>query len=603
MAIKSTDFQPTQFAAFTPEVQAALKANDMGQNNIIEGGKIIQKDPKFTFGASAPLAAPVVAPITSPGLQMPAPSSVQAAPVAPQATPTAPKPAQSQQPGQNNAPAQQTFLNGLVGTRQIPGQAQTEYFNTTTGEGFATPELLADFVNKQTGSQVNPQDVFKTLEENKLQTANKDLTAVITDPKITETLSTHGIEPATKIDDPIQYSMDVYNKVASNLGLSSAKLQIEKYNKELLDFRNDITDKIQEINDDPWLTESVRIGRINSLKEKNTQKEANLLAYISLNQSLYATGVQQAQFLSNAAIGITQDQINFAQQQSLANQENAQKQADARFVLSNGQPFYVYEGSDTVYSTATGKPLDYTNYIAQGGDPSFANVYKIQKQGSITEQTAVLNLMSQDPGAGILPTDTLETAQQKYKTGRVYRKDTYIAPSGGGSDLSEMLKLLQIEKLQQDITAADPNAIKPPSTYQVETNARILQSVDELSSKVSSSTVGISSKTLGFVPGTPAYNFKSQLDTLKSNIAFGALTAMREASKTGGALGQISDRENQLLSATLGALDTGQSPDSFKSQLNKIKTSITNWNDAYLSQSSETQPAENDYQSYLNAIK
>ena len=75
-------------------------------------------------------------------------------------------------------------------------------------------------------------------------------------------------------------------------------------------------------------------------------------------------------------------------------------------------------------------------------------------------------------------------------------------------------------------------------------------------------------------------NFEAQLETLKSNIAFSELTAMREASKTGGALGQISDRENQLLSNALGALSMSQSPENIKLQLTKIRDSLRRWSDA-----------------------
>lgn len=49
---------------------------------------------------------------------------------------------------------------------------------------------------------------------------------------------------------------------------------------------------------------------------------------------------------------------------------------------------------------------------------------------------------------------------------------------------------------------------------------------------------------------------------------------MRAASKTGGALGQVSDREGQLLQSSLGALDQGQSPKAFREQLDKIEESL-----------------------------
>jgi hypothetical protein len=116
--------------------------------------------------------------------------------------------------------------------------------------------------------------------------------------------------------------------------------------------------------------------------------------------------------------------------------------------------------------------------------------------------------------------------------------------------------------------------------YSQERSFRTLPSVQELSPRVGIDTVGPLAVLSARIPGTPAYDFKSEIETLKSNIAFGELTAMREASKTGGALGQVSDTENKLLSASLGSLDQGQSPENFKRQLEKIKASLQRWDNA-----------------------
>jgi len=75
-------------------------------------------------------------------------------------------------------------------------------------------------------------------------------------------------------------------------------------------------------------------------------------------------------------------------------------------------------------------------------------------------------------------------------------------------------------------------------------------------------------------------NYQAQLDSLKGNIIPAALTAMREASKTGGALGQVSDREGAWLSASLGALDMAQSPTQVIEQLKQIDEHLALWEDA-----------------------
>ena len=121
-------------------------------------------------------------------------------------------------------------------------------------------------------------------------------------------------------------------------------------------------------------------------------------------------------------------------------------------------------------------------------------------------------------------------------------------------------------------------------SYQIERALRTIQSVDSLT-KLAEENPGIFGRSAAIpIPESmrsDAYrNFKSQLDTLISNITFGELTAMREASKTGGALGQVSDREGQLLGSSLGALSMTQTPEAFKQQLQQIKDSIQRWQQA-----------------------
>lgn len=82
------------------------------------------------------------------------------------------------------------------------------------------------------------------------------------------------------------------------------------------------------------------------------------------------------------------------------------------------------------------------------------------------------------------------------------------------------------------------------------------------------------------IPESGARDFAAQIETLKANVGFNELTAMREASKTGGALGNVSNVELGLLTSALGALDTGQSPENMLEQLQQIKDSVLRFNQA-----------------------
>lgn len=72
------------------------------------------------------------------------------------------------------------------------------------------------------------------------------------------------------------------------------------------------------------------------------------------------------------------------------------------------------------------------------------------------------------------------------------------------------------------------------------------------------------------IPGSEAANAQAQLETLKSQVAFGVLQAMRDASKTGGALGAVSEKELGLLQNNLAALDRAQSYEQFQKALDQI---------------------------------
>jgi len=87
--------------------------------------------------------------------------------------------------------------------------------------------------------------------------------------------------------------------------------------------------------------------------------------------------------------------------------------------------------------------------------------------------------------------------------------------------------------------------------------------------KVSPWSAGFMSLS-AIVPGTPAYDLLSSLDTQQATIAFRELKAMREASKTGGALGNVSNREIELLYSSFAPLKAGMSPGELRTSLNDI---------------------------------
>jgi hypothetical protein len=78
------------------------------------------------------------------------------------------------------------------------------------------------------------------------------------------------------------------------------------------------------------------------------------------------------------------------------------------------------------------------------------------------------------------------------------------------------------------------------------------------------------------IPGLPSHDFSQMLDTIKANIGFDKLQSMREASPTGGALGQVSEFENRLLQAVFGSLAQSQSPEQLRYNMMRLQNTYNN---------------------------
>lgn len=84
-------------------------------------------------------------------------------------------------------------------------------------------------------------------------------------------------------------------------------------------------------------------------------------------------------------------------------------------------------------------------------------------------------------------------------------------------------------------------------------------------------TSGLGGSLLASVPGTAAGDIAANLNTLKAAASFSSLQAMRDASKTGAALGAVSDTEIKLLGAELASLEQSQSPEQFARNLKRFQ--------------------------------
>jgi hypothetical protein len=118
---------------------------------------------------------------------------------------------------------------------------------------------------------------------------------------------------------------------------------------------------------------------------------------------------------------------------------------------------------------------------------------------------------------------------------------------------------------------------------------RVIEKVDSAIENTGIFSAGAGS-VLADVPGLPARNLRSTLDTIKANLGFAELQAMRDASPTGGALGAIAVQELTALQSTVASLDQGQSPEKLRESLGQIKKHYEAWKST-VQQAAGTPPA------------
>lgn len=108
-----------------------------------------------------------------------------------------------------------------------------------------------------------------------------------------------GITSPSGSQSPQTSFADTYGQVYSNLGLGAIKAQYDDYSKQYGELQNKKTDEMMAINNDPWLTEGVRVERLRKLDSKYELRENNLLGQIKLAETMYDNGRQDAQFITS----------------------------------------------------------------------------------------------------------------------------------------------------------------------------------------------------------------------------------------------------------------------------------------------------------------
>jgi hypothetical protein len=162
-------------------------------------------------------------------------------------------------------------------------------------------------------------------------------------------------------------------------------------------------------------------------------------------------------------------------------------------------------------------------------------------------------------------------------------------PPAGLSGKAKQQWIIENSKKQMDISAESAKN-KPQEKLSAETAltnlTRMKNVADELSGhKGLDSIIGRFNQYSFVDMSDNAINARALQGTLVKQSATAALQAMRDASKTGGAVGGVSEKEWPILEQQIAALDSAQTPKAYRTALKNLQTqldaSITNITQAY----------------------
>tara|TARA_B100001113_G_scaffold351147_1_gene349639 strand:+ start:1383 stop:2432 length:1050 start_codon:yes stop_codon:yes gene_type:complete len=221
------------------------------------------------------------------------------------------------------------------------------------------------------------------------------------------------------------------------------------------------------------------------------------------------------------------------------------------------------------------------------GQQAYAQILELQKEERAAGKDTAL--IRNAIAAGFTP------GTQEFQTfiasgGDIYSQETALLSSlpkpdkgmryefdrGEGGQITD-IKMVPISGSEAAIEEEErQRALSEKGALETQKRTGISRSVNQILTAIENDTslfgtTGVYGKfAADYLPSTPARNVKNLLKSVQSNVAFNRLQEMREASKTGGALGNVSNVELGLLMAAHGAIQQDLSKDLLVENLKEI---------------------------------
>lgn len=129
--------------------------------------------------------------------------------------------------------------------------------------------------------------------------------------------------------NPFGAVQGLISQVFESFGLKDTKSQIEKFATEIEELENKRDDEIRDVNNNPWLSTSVRAKEVNKIQDAYEDRINNRTNRLKLLQETAREARQQAQFAANLAVTQFNKERDFEQGRVEFLMEQAEKRMEA----------------------------------------------------------------------------------------------------------------------------------------------------------------------------------------------------------------------------------------------------------------------------------
>lgn len=310
---------------------------------------------------------------------------------------------------------------------------------------------------------------------------------------------------------------------------------------------------------DPAIARATKLRELGAKYGTTTAEALDKIA-----QELQATDPQMAMQVAEKATELRLQSAKVATQQAQTSKLTAE---EGKITSANVRDEQLRQALAGLPAEATDKDVEAV--VRQFGNPDriFATLERRQKAEADRQAKADLER------------EKAERAAAEKERDRDFKQQLAMLSAAQRSAMTDVQRELAQARLD-DLKAKQAEKTDKKAAAQdaaVAHASKVITDVADAKSLVSGMTTGLTGKAQSYVPGTDAYNLNQRLLTIKANLGFDRLQQMRDASPTGGALGQVAVQELNALQSTVGSLELGQSKEELAKNLNKIDFHYKNW--------------------------